>query len=76
MSKQGAQLLEEALSLPPAERAELAQELLTSLDLREQSDIDALWAEEAEVRLDAFEQGQLKAIPAAEVFRHIGPSNR
>ncbi len=71
MSKQGIELLEEALSLPPAERAQLAEQILTSLDLGEPGEIDALWAQEAEERLDAFEQGQLKAIPAAEVFRGI-----
>jgi hypothetical protein len=32
MSKRGAQVLEEALSLRPAERAELVDRLLTSLD--------------------------------------------
>ncbi|HXJ96831.1 MAG TPA: addiction module protein [Terriglobia bacterium] len=76
MSKQGAQLLEEALSLPPAERAQLAEQILTSLDFGERSEIDALWAQEAEERLDAFERGQLKAIPAADVFRDIKRSGR
>jgi len=75
MSK-GAQLLEEALSLPPTERAQLAEQILTSLDLREQSEIDVLWAQEAEERLDAFEEGRLKAVPAAEVFRGIRQSGR
>jgi len=76
MSKQASQLLEDALSLSPAERAQLAEQILTSLDLAEQSEIDALWAQEAEERLEAFEHGQLKAVPAAEVFRGLKHSSR
>jgi len=68
--------LEEALSLPPAERAESADQILTSLDPREQSEIDALWAREAEERLDAFEEGRITSIPAAEVFDGIKQSSR
>jgi len=62
--------------LPPAERAQLAEQILTSLNLGDRSEIDALWAQEAEERLDAFEQGQLKAISAAEGFRGLRQSGR
>jgi putative addiction module component (TIGR02574 family) len=75
MSKQGTQLLQEALALPAADRAELAEQILSSFDLRDQREIDALWADEAEDRLDAFERGDVKAIPAAEVFRSIKRSS-
>jgi len=68
MSKKGAQVLEEALSLPPLERAELADRLLTSLDSSPDHKLDALWAEEAEDRLDAFERGEIKAVSAKEAF--------
>jgi len=39
----------------------------------EQSEIDALWAKEAEDRLEALEQGELRVISAAEVFSDIRP---
>jgi putative addiction module component (TIGR02574 family) len=68
MSKRGTEVLEEALSLPPAERAELADRLLTSLDAEPDSRIDKLWAQEAEDRLDAFERGEIKAVSAKEAF--------
>jgi len=68
MSKRGTEVLEEALSLPPAERAELADRLLTSLDAAPDDRIDKLWAQEAEDRLDAFERGEIKAVSAKEVF--------
>jgi len=71
MSKRGAEVLEEALSLPPDERAELAERLLTSLDASHDRRIDELWAQEAEDRLDAFERGEIKAVLAKEVFDTI-----
>jgi putative addiction module component (TIGR02574 family) len=64
MSKRGAQVLEEALSLPPAERAEFADRLLSSLDASPVDRIDALWAAEAEDRIEAFERGEIKAVTA------------
>jgi putative addiction module component (TIGR02574 family) len=71
MSERGVQVLEEALSLPPKERAELAERLLSSLDSPSQQRIDQLWAQEAESRVDAFERGQIKSVPAPEVFEAI-----
>jgi putative addiction module component (TIGR02574 family) len=71
MSKRGAEVLEDALSLPPDERAELVERLLTSLDASHDRRIDELWAQEAEDRLDAFERGEIKAVPAREVFDGI-----
>jgi Putative addiction module component len=60
-------LLREALELKPAERAALADELLSSLDQPNEK-IDQLWAQEAEDRLRAFRMGDLKAYAATEVL--------
>jgi putative addiction module component (TIGR02574 family) len=68
MSKNGAQVLEKALALPPDERAELAGQLLSSLDAERQAKIDELWTEEAEDRIDAFERGEIRAVSAKEAF--------
>ena len=68
MSKRGAEVLEKALSLPPAERAELADRLLTSLDSSPGGRIDTLWAVEAEDRLEAFDRGEIKAVSADDAF--------
>jgi putative addiction module component (TIGR02574 family) len=76
MSSRGTQVLKEALSLPPAERAEIADRLLSSLDPPSQEQIDALWGKEAEERLDAFSRGEIKAIPAKEVFERVGRKPR
>jgi len=60
-----------ALSLPDETRAELADRLLESLDESDQSEVDVLWAREAEDRLAAFERGDLVAIPGEEVFASL-----
>lgn len=72
MSLRGTQVLKEALSLPPAERAEIAERLMSSLDPPAQETIDALWAKEAEERLDAFDRGEIRAFPAKQVFVQVG----
>ncbi len=64
------QILEKALVLPPAERADLVESLLASLD-QPDARIDELWAREAEDRLAAFEAGQTKAYSVDEVFQEF-----
>ncbi|MEK6576329.1 MAG: addiction module protein [Nitrospirota bacterium] len=71
MSKHREQILAEALKLPPVERAELVENLLSSFEFRSRKTIDALWAQEAENRIDAFERGEITVIPAKEVFAEI-----
>lgn len=76
MSNRRAEILEEALSLPAAERAEIAERLLSSLDAPDRRRLDGLWASEAEDRLDAYERGEIKTIPAKQVFGQIGPKTK
>jgi putative addiction module component (TIGR02574 family) len=71
MSRQGKQILAEALNLPPIERAEIVEELLSSFEFPSRKTIDELWAQEAESRIDAYERGEITAIPAKEVFEKI-----
>ncbi|HUT35977.1 MAG TPA: addiction module protein [Planctomycetota bacterium] len=68
VSERGARLLDEALALPPEERAELAERLWSSLDAASQRRIDELWAEEVEARLDAYDRGEIEAIPAEKAI--------
>ncbi len=72
MLNRGAEVLKEALSLPPSERAEIAERLLSSLDPPTQERLDQLWAAEAEDRVDAFDRGEIEAFPAEQVFEQTG----
>jgi putative addiction module component (TIGR02574 family) len=76
MPKHGKQILAEALRLPPVERAELVENILTSFEFGARKTIDALWAEEAEDRIDAFERVEMAAIPARDVFAEIEKNGR
>ncbi len=76
MIRNSARVVNDALSLPPKSRAKLAEKLLESLDDPRQKEIDRLWAEEAEDRIDAYETCDLKAIPGKEVFRRLRPRKK
>lgn len=56
-----------ALKLDPAERFELVDQILHSLD-RPDPEIDRIWLEEAERRLAAYRAGKVQGIPAEEIF--------
>jgi putative addiction module component (TIGR02574 family) len=71
-----AKVVSDALSLPAKSRAKLAERLLESLDDPKQKEIDRLWAEEVEDRIDAYERGELNAIPGKEVFRRLKPRKK
>lgn len=65
------QVFNAALSLPPGLRAMLAEHLFKSLDAQNQSEIDTLWADLAEQRLAAIEQGEVTLIPGEQVLRDL-----
>ncbi len=59
----------EALALPPQERAQLAEQLLSSLDTLSEAEIEQLWFQEAAHRATEMDQGLVQRIPAEEVRR-------
>ncbi|MBN3938656.1 MAG: addiction module protein [Nostoc sp.] len=65
------EIFDAALSLPPGLRAMLAEHLFKSLDAENQLEIDTLWAEEAEKRFQAVEQGEVTLIPGEQVLREL-----
>ena len=65
------EILSAALSLPPGERATLADHLLQSLDGPDQKRIDALWAEEAERRLREIDEGRVETIDGELVMQKL-----
>ena len=61
----------DALRLDPDTRAELAAELLASLDGPADPDAEAAWAAEIDRRVEAIEAGSLRLEPWAQVKRRI-----
>ncbi len=65
------EIITAAKSLPPSDRAMLAERLLDSLNGEEQERIDALWAEEIERRIKEVDEGRVTTIPGDEVMERL-----
>jgi len=65
------ELRSEALRLAPQARAELARELLHSLDDLSEAEVDQLWLEEAARRAGELDSGAVRAVPADEVLARL-----
>lgn len=61
------EIIELAMQLKPAERFEVAEELLRSVE-EVDPEIDCRWIEEAERRLAAYRTDKVKGIPAEDIF--------
>ena len=61
------ELLKKALMLTPSEKASVIEALMKSLDAPDPA-IDALWKQECESRLEAYEKENIKAISVQEAF--------
>jgi putative addiction module component (TIGR02574 family) len=64
-----------ALDLPAESRAALAVILLKSLDSRDRAAIDEAWALEAERRIEAYDDGRLRAEPIEDVLKTLRRPN-
>jgi len=71
MSKTAEQLLRDALRLGLADRAELAAELLASLDGAPEADVAAAWANEIESRAARARSGEDPGSPWAEIRERL-----
>lgn len=60
-------ILKEISALSPKEKAQIVDALIKSLNEPDE-DIDRLWEQESESRIDAYEKGQLKSVSVNEVF--------
>lgn len=70
MSARTSEILQEVLSLPPEDRAELVENILASLEPSDPRILE-LWAREAEGRVEAFERNEIEAVSAESVFEEI-----
>jgi len=65
-------VIDEALQLPAEARAALAGELLASLEDSEiESEREAAWALELRARIEAYERGEVTAVPVDDAVAQI-----
>ena len=67
MSEAAKHIIDQALELSSSERVIVAEQILLSLD-RPDPEIDAVWASEAEGRIDAYAQGKIEGVSVSEVL--------
>ncbi|HEV2699032.1 MAG TPA: addiction module protein [Terriglobales bacterium] len=66
MTHEAQQLLQKALALSENERAELAGNLISSLDTTADEDVDAAWQQEVTRRAGEVKSGKVKTVPWEE----------
>ena len=71
MTQKSQILLEAALKLTANERAEVAEQLIASLDEVPDTDVEQAWQEEVQRRLGQIERGEVKTIPWEEVQKRL-----
>jgi putative addiction module component (TIGR02574 family) len=67
MTHEAHELLEKALALPENDRAELAGNLISSLDTTIDQDADAAWQQEVARRLQEVQSRKVKTVSWEEV---------
>lgn len=71
MTQKSRVVLEETLKLPPDERAEVAEQLIASLDEAPDTDVEQAWQEEIQKRIQQIDRGEVKTISWEEVQRRL-----
>ena len=71
MTKPAEKVLSEALTLDTRERAEIAAQLIASLDGEPDEDVEAAWAAEVDRRMGEVEAGTAKLVPWGDVERRV-----
>ncbi|HEU4710978.1 MAG TPA: addiction module protein [Pyrinomonadaceae bacterium] len=69
MSTQFDRIVADAMKLPLRDRVRLAQQLVSTIDDQTDTDVEGLWFDEAERRLEELHTGKVEGIDADEAFR-------
>lgn len=71
MTSTANKICKQALRLAPVDRAELIEALFHSFDQKRRNQIDVLWMEEAESRIDGYDAGKIKDDSVESVLARI-----
>lgn len=67
MERHAEAVLKEALTLPEADRADIAGALLESLEPAHEAGVEAAWRQEVATRVAALDAGEVETIPWDEI---------
>jgi putative addiction module component (TIGR02574 family) len=62
MARTAKEIIQEAMEMPPEERAKLAERLLSSLDAPKDEDVEVAWQQEAARRLEQIRTGEARTV--------------
>jgi len=62
------EIYEEIMTMKPAQKAELIDKLILSLDIPNQK-VEEQWKDEVENRVKAYESGEIATVSTKEVFQ-------
>lgn len=71
MTRHAEDVLQDALTLPEGDRAEIAGALLESLEPTAEIDIEKAWRQEVAARVAALDAGEVETIPWEEVRNNL-----
>jgi putative addiction module component (TIGR02574 family) len=71
MTQDATELLKKALTLPVAERAELAGSLIESLDATQDESVEVAWDEEIDRRMRDLNSGRVQTVSLEEARRRL-----
>jgi putative addiction module component (TIGR02574 family) len=71
MDQETTELLKKALTLPVAERADLAGSLIESLESGEDESVEAAWEEEIVRRMEDLDSGKVKPVSLEEARKRL-----
>lgn len=71
MTQASEQILNAALALPPGEREQIARQLWDSLGRSPEAANEVVWGQEAQRRVEAYQRGEIEAVPYDEAMRAI-----
>ncbi|MCH7614458.1 MAG: addiction module protein [Nitrospinae bacterium] len=71
MSDKTQAILEQAMKLSTSERAEVAEQLIASLDETPDADVEKTWQEEVQRRIREVDSGEVKTIPWEVVQKQL-----
>ena len=63
MTKDAEKILKQAIELPPADRAAVAEGLISSLEAEAEEDVEVAWQEECARRLREVQTGAVQLVP-------------
>jgi putative addiction module component (TIGR02574 family) len=70
------EIVEAALKLDPQVRAEVAQEIIESLENSNYGELSPAWEEELDRRVRDIDEGRVQLVPGEQVFAEIEASLR